>query len=153
MLIHQVAEPNFFDWYLEGEFVQSPAHVGLRVIRKFIMILKLLKDKKGVVMVEYGFVVVGVVLIGVGVASVFGHKTSDLYAVMVTILFGVYGDDNVLIASGKLIETVCTGANGTIAGIGFIVIDYFVIFGNLGNSCLGDNFGMDSIIDFVVEVE
>ena len=72
------------------------------------MLRKFFNNKKGQGLVEYGLIIAGVALICAVSVSVFGHKTSDLFAAVATILPGAHGDDNAPIVSGKLIET--TGA-------------------------------------------
>jgi pilus assembly protein Flp/PilA len=66
---------------------------------------KLLSNKKGQGLVEYGLIIAGVALICAAAISVFGHKTSDLIAAVATVLPGAHEDDNGPIFSGKLIET------------------------------------------------
>ena len=70
---------------------------------------KMLRNKKGQGLVEYGLIIAGVALICAAAISVFGHKTSDLIAAVATVLPGAHADDNGPILSGKLIET--TGAD------------------------------------------
>ncbi|MGC6486895.1 MAG: hypothetical protein ACON4Z_04565 [Planctomycetota bacterium] len=74
---------------------------------------KLLKNKKGSALVEYGLLIAGVALVGAAAVSVFGHKTNDLIAATATILPGAHNDDNGSIVSGKLVETAID-ANGEI---------------------------------------
>jgi len=66
---------------------------------------KLLKNKKGSALVEYGLLIAGVALVGAAAVSVFGHKTNDLIAATATVLPGAHDDDNGPIISAKLIET------------------------------------------------
>ncbi len=96
---------------------------------------KMLRNKKGQGLVEYGLIIAGVALICAAAVSVFGHKTSDLIAAVTTILPGAHPDDNGPIVSGKLIET--TGAE-----TGAIALDVATIAGSpdtprLGNNVLG----------------
>lgn len=69
------------------------------------MIRNFLRNKKGQGLVEYGLIIAGVALICAAAVSVFGHKTSDLFAAVATILPGAHEDDNAAMRSGKLIET------------------------------------------------
>ena len=66
---------------------------------------KLLKNKKGSALVEYGLLIAGVALVSAAAVSVFGHKTNDLIAATATMLPGAHDDDNGAIISGKLVET------------------------------------------------
>ncbi|MEM7810809.1 MAG: hypothetical protein AAF532_04955 [Planctomycetota bacterium] len=75
--------------------------------------LKARNRRKGAALVEYGLLVAGVALVSAAAVSVFGHKTTDLYAAIATILPGAHTDDNGPITSGKLIETTEPGATTT----------------------------------------
>lgn len=99
------------------------------------MLRKLIRDKKGQGLVEYGLIIAGVALISAAAISVFGHKTSDLIAAVATVLPGAHGDDNGALVSGKLIET--TEATG--AANDGIELDVATIEANSTNGRLGDN--------------
>lgn len=75
---------------------------------------KLLRNKKGQGLVEYGLIIAGVALICAAAVSIFGHKTSDLIAAVAAVLPGAAADDNAPIISGKLIE-VTEAEDGVIA--------------------------------------
>ena len=106
---------------------------------------KLLRNKKGQGLVEYGLIIAGVALIGATAVSVFGHKTSDLISATATVLPGAHADDNGPITSGKLIETTTPGASGSGDGI---ELDVVTIEGNTGNGRLGNNvLGADPTTD------
>lgn len=75
---------------------------------------KLLKNKKGSALVEYGLLIAGVALVSAAAVSVFGHKTNDLISATATILPGAHDDDNGAIISGKLIETTKDANNNII---------------------------------------
>lgn len=77
------------------------------------MIRKLIANKKGQGLVEYGLIIAGVALICAAAVSIFGHKTGDLFASVASILPGAHADDNGAIVSGKLIDTT-SAANGPI---------------------------------------
>ena len=100
---------------------------------------KLLRNKKGQGLVEYGLIIAGVALICAAAVSVFGHKTSDLIAAVTTILPGSHADDNGPIVSGKLIET-------TSAEDGNIALDSAAIIANNGTARLGVNVGGPSSV-------
>lgn len=74
--------------------------------------IKLLKNKKGSALVEYGLLIAGVALVCAAAVSVFGHKTNDLISATATILPGAHDDDNGPIVSAKLIETTRDPNNG-----------------------------------------
>ena len=97
---------------------------------------KLISNKKGQGLVEYGLIIAGVALICAAAVSVFGHKTSDLIAAVATILPGAHADDNAPIVSGKLIET--TEGTAT-AGITLNAAD---ILAASGQQRLGNNVGV-----------
>jgi pilus assembly protein Flp/PilA len=96
------------------------------------MLRKLLRNKKGQGLVEYGLIIAGVALICAASISIFGHKTSDLISAVATILPGAHTDDNAPIASGKLIETAANGA-------GDLQLDVAGILANNGTPRLGEN--------------
>ena len=93
---------------------------------------KMLRNKKGQGLVEYGLIIAGVALICAAAVSVFGHKTSDLIGAVATILPGAHADDNGPVVSGKLIET--TGAD-----TGAITLDAATIVANNDTGRLDNN--------------
>lgn len=93
---------------------------------------KMLHNKKGQGLVEYGLIIAGVALICAAAVSVFGHKTSDLISATAAILPGAHADDNGPITSGKLIET--TGAD-----TGAIALDGATIVANSDSGRLDNN--------------
>ena len=93
---------------------------------------KMLRNKKGQGLVEYGLIIAGVALICAAAVSVFGHKTSDLIGAVASILPGAHADDNGPITSGKLIET--TGAD-----TGAIALDAATIVANTDTGRLDNN--------------
>ena len=93
---------------------------------------KMLRNRKGQGLVEYGLIIAGVALICAATVSVFGHKTSDLISAVATVLPGAHADDNGPIVSGKLIET--TGAD-----TGQIALDAPTIVGNTDTGRLDNN--------------
>ncbi len=94
---------------------------------------KLLKNKKGSALVEYGLLIAGVALVGAAAVSVFGHKTTDLIGATAAVLPGAHDDDNGAIVSGKLIETQLDETNNE------ITIDGAGIAANAGTARLGNN--------------
>ena len=55
---------------------------------------KMLRNKKGQGLVEYGLIIAGVALICAAAVSLMGHKTSDLIGAVATVLPGAHADDN-----------------------------------------------------------
>lgn len=98
------------------------------------MFKRLLKNRKGAALVEYGLLVGGIALISAGAVSLFGHKTSDMIGTVAAIVPGAHGDDNGPIVSGKLIET-------TAAGTEPIGVDFGTIATKAGQNRLGQNVG------------
>ena len=78
------------------------------------MLRKLLLNRKGAALVEYGLLVAGVALVSAAAVSTFGHKTNDLIAAVAAVLPGAHDDDNNPINSGRIIETRLN-ADGAIA--------------------------------------
>jgi pilus assembly protein Flp/PilA len=93
---------------------------------------KMLRNKKGQGLVEYGLIIAGVALICAAAVSVFGHKTSDLISATASVLPGAHADDNGPMNSGKLIET--TGAD-----TGVIALDAATIVANTDTGRLDNN--------------
>ena len=93
---------------------------------------KMLRNKKGQGLVEYGLIIAGVALICAAAVSVFGHKTSDLIGAVASVLPGAHADDNGPLVSGKLIET--TGAD-----TGAIALDAATIVANADTGRLDNN--------------
>ena len=69
------------------------------------MLRKLFSNKKGQGLVEYGLIIAGVALVAAAAVSLFGHKTTDLFAAVATVLPGAHSEDNAPVVSGRLIET------------------------------------------------
>ncbi|MEL7266234.1 MAG: class III signal peptide-containing protein, partial [Planctomycetota bacterium] len=74
---------------------------------------KLLRNKKGQGLVEYGILVGGVALVALAATAILGHKTTDLIGTVASALPGAHEDDQGSIISGKLVKTtVVTGEGG-----------------------------------------
>ena len=73
---------------------------------------RLLRDKRGQGMVEYGILVGGIALIALAAVAILGHKTNDLIATVAAALPGAHADDIGTIVSGKLVNT--TSVDGAI---------------------------------------
>jgi Flp pilus assembly pilin Flp len=72
----------------------------------------LLQNKKGQGLAEYGLLVAGIIIMSLAAVSVYGHKTSDMWAVGASLLPGAHADDLGSIQSGKLIATTGAGTTG-----------------------------------------
>ena len=103
---------------------------------------KLIRNKKGQGLVEYGLIVAGVALISACSISIFGHKVCDLIGAVATVLPCAHGDDNAPLTAGKLIETTKDGTTGAIE------VDAAGIAANSDTARLGLNVGLDSAEDF-----
>ncbi len=75
---------------------------------------RLVRDKKGQGLVEYGLLIAGVALISAAAVSIFGHKTNHLISAVAAVLPGAHTDDNNPIFGGQLIETAPNGVNNSI---------------------------------------
>lgn len=91
--------------------------------------------RKGQALTEYALILGAVVLMAAAAVSVFGHKTSDLWAAVAAVLPGAHDDDNAPIRSGKLIDT--TTADGAIE------IDIAAVAG--GTNGLSNNAGLQTL--------
>ena len=95
---------------------------------------KLIRNRKGQGLVEYGLIIAGVALMAAVGISVFGHKVSDMISAVAVILPGAHTGDNGPIVSGHLIETTDArhghanhpGRHGMLSGNGT---------GRLGSEC------------------
>ena len=102
------------------------------------MLRKLFSNKKGQGLVEYGLIIAGVALVAAAAVSVFGHKTTDLFAAVAVVLPGAHGEDNAPIVSGRLIET-------TDADDGAIGLNLTAIEGATDSDRLQINLGVDAV--------
>jgi len=112
---------------------------------------KLLSNKKGQGLVEYGLIIAGVALICAAAVSVFGHKTSDLIAAVATVLPGAHADDNGPMVSGKLIET--TGADDGAITLNVQRIATRADVGRLDANVLGTDGSTDGFGGLILEAQ
>ncbi|MBM3996913.1 MAG: hypothetical protein FJ303_22600 [Planctomycetes bacterium] len=66
-----------------------------------MMIQQPQKKRKGSVLVEYGLLIAGIVLVAVVAIAVLGHKVADQYGVMAGIMPGAHPEDNVPVAAAN----------------------------------------------------
>lgn len=113
------------------------------MLRKFG---NLLRNKKGQGLAEYGLLVAAIIIMSLAAVSIYGHKTSDMWAVGASLLPGAHTDDLGAIQSGKLIATTGAGTTGSP-----ITVNTTGIAAGTGNN-LGTQLGI-SAADLAVEVE
>ena len=101
---------------------------------------RILRNKKGQGLVEYGILVGGVALVCLAAVAILGHKTNDLVATVAAVLPGAHDDDNAPIVSGKIVATTDNGGEG-------ITLDVT----NPGS--FGSNLGIYGIDALVVEAD
>ncbi|MEM7558105.1 MAG: class III signal peptide-containing protein [Planctomycetota bacterium] len=75
---------------------------------------KLLRNKKGQGLVEYGILVGGVALVALAAVAILGHKTTDILGTVAAALPGAHADDLAPIVSGQLVNTTTAGPGGGI---------------------------------------
>ena len=107
------------------------------------LVTRILRDKKGAALVEYGLLIAGVALIAAAGVAIFGHKTNDLISATASVLPGAHADDNGPIFSGKLIETTTPTVTD-----GITVDADAILNGGTDQSRLGNNLGwaVDSLV-------
>jgi Flp pilus assembly pilin Flp len=109
-------------------------------------VVKLLRNRKGAALVEYGLLIAGVALVTVAAVAVFGHKTNDMVAATASVLPGAHEADNGPILSGSIVETTDARTGDPIA------VDIDAIQDGTGESRLSDNMGVD-VVDLVDDAD
>lgn len=66
---------------------------------------RLLRDRRGAALAEYGLLVAGVALMGMAAVAVLGGRVSDMIGVVANILPSASVQDSAPVATGQLIET------------------------------------------------
>ncbi len=113
--------PIFFSddgstFLMDAPVVQAVAAMGVKFAQATNFVLnmfstrenamrKLLKNKKGQGLVEYGILVGGIALVALAATAILGHKTTDLIGTVAAALPGAHDDDEGPIISGKLVKT------------------------------------------------
>ncbi len=100
---------------------------------------KLLRNKKGQGLVEYGILVGGIALISLAATALLGHKVNDLIATTAAVLPCAHDDDAGPIVSGKLVQT--TDSRG---GSGIVLA--------ATSGTLEDNTGIPGLESLILEV-
>ena len=77
---------------------------------------KLIKNRKGQGLVEYGILVGGIALVALAATSILGHKATDLIGTVAAALPGAHqGEDQLPIVSGQLVATtIQSGGSGLV---------------------------------------
>ena len=75
---------------------------------------KLLRNKKGQGLVEYGILVGGVALVALAAVAILGHKTTDMLGTVAAALPGAHADDVAPIVSGQIVATTVGSAGGIV---------------------------------------
>ncbi len=78
---------------------------------------KLLRNKKGQGLVEYGILVGGIALVALAATAILGHKTTDLIGTVAGALPGAHADDEGPIISGKLVNTTLVTGEDSVQGL------------------------------------
>ena len=73
---------------------------------------KLIRNKKGQGLVEYGILVGGIALVALAATAILGHKVTDLIGTVAASLPGAHAEDNGAIVSGQLVNTTTLGGTG-----------------------------------------
>ena len=73
---------------------------------------KLIRNKKGQGLVEYGILVGGVALVGLAATAILGHKTTDLIGTVAAALPSAHAGENAPIVSGQLVATINEPGSG-----------------------------------------
>ncbi len=100
------------------------------------MFSKLVRNRKGQGLVEYGLLIAGVALVGIVGVSILGHKSADLIGTTASIMPGAHTDDNGPVYSGHLVQTTDNNAAGA------IVLDTNAITTSVNTSTLDANMGL-----------
>ncbi len=93
---------------------------------------KLLRNKKGQGLVEYGILVGGIALVALAATAILGHKTTDLIGTVAAALPGAHDDDEGPIISGKLVNTTLVTGEDTTAALALDASNPGSLSGNLG---------------------
>ena len=101
---------------------------------------KLLRNKKGQGLVEYGILVGGIALVALAATAILGHKTTDLISSVAAAMPGAHQDDAGAIVSGKLVRTTLN-SDGT-----GLILD-----ATSTQNTIESNLGIDNISSLVIE--
>jgi pilus assembly protein Flp/PilA len=117
---------SLFNWF---HFFKKESNMLLKI-------RGLLRNKKGQGLAEYGLLVAAIIIMSLAAVSIYGHKTSDMWAVGASLLPGAHADDLGPIQSGKLVATTDDGSNT-------LVLDVSGVTGGTGNN-LGTQLGISA---------
>lgn len=104
-------------------------------------VLRLLRDRKGAALAEYGLLLAGITMVSLVAVSVLGTKVGGLVASVATILPGAFLEQNAPVTVGKLVETRTHDDDGDqVAQIG---LDHNrIVHDQTGTPRLGDALGL-----------
>jgi Flp pilus assembly pilin Flp len=104
---------------------------------------RLLRDRRGAALAEYGLLLAGITLVSLGAVAVLGGKVGGLVGAVSSILPGAYERQNAPVVVGELLETRISDVNGD--GVDEISIDMVGISDQKSNTPrLGSALGLDS---------
>jgi Flp pilus assembly pilin Flp len=75
-------------------------------------IIRLLRDRKGAALAEYGLLLAGITMVSLVAVSVLGGKVGGLVGSVASILPGAWSEQNAPVAVGQLVETRTADADG-----------------------------------------
>lgn len=84
-------------------------------------VIRLLRDRKGAALAEYGLLLAGITLVSLAAVSLLGGKVGGLVASVASLLPGAYAQQNAPAAVGQLIETQTRDVNGD--GVAEVTVD------------------------------
>jgi Flp pilus assembly pilin Flp len=68
-------------------------------------IIRLLRDRKGAALAEYGLLLAGITMVSLVAVSVLGSKVGGLVGAVASVLPGAWAEQNAPVAVGELLET------------------------------------------------
>lgn len=107
------------------------------------LLRRLLRDRRGAALAEYGLLLAGITLVSLGAVAVLGGKVGGLVGSVASILPGAYVEQNAPVLVGDLIETKTEDVNGD--GVPEIVVNMVDISDvHSGTARLGTALGLDT---------
>ena len=103
--------------------------------------LRMLRDRKGAALAEYGLLLAGITMVSLVAVSVLGSKVGGLVGAVATILPGAFAEQNAPVTVGELVETRSHDDDGD--GITQQGIDMLgIVHSNNNTPRLGDQLGL-----------
>ena len=75
-------------------------------------IIRLLRDRRGAALAEYGLLLAGITMVSLVAVSVLGGKVGGLVGAVASILPGAWNEQNAPVAVGQLLETRTADLDG-----------------------------------------